>query len=55
LWPFGIFDGFWYIFSRVGILYENKSGNPDAERSAKTFRGLFVVLICSVAIREKRI
>jgi hypothetical protein len=34
LWPFGIFYGhlvcfmvIWYIFSRLGILYHEKSGN----------------------------
>jgi hypothetical protein len=26
--PFGIFGAIWYIFSRFGILYLEKSGNP---------------------------
>jgi hypothetical protein len=29
LWPFGIFPKFWYIFTRFGMLYQEKSGNPD--------------------------
>jgi hypothetical protein len=36
LWPFEIFYGhlvyfvvIWYISSRFGILYQEKSGNPD--------------------------
>jgi hypothetical protein len=29
LWPFGIFLAIWYIFSRFGMLYKEKSGNPD--------------------------
>jgi hypothetical protein len=41
LWPFGIFNGhlgyfilvhfvfIWYIFSGFGIMYREKSGNPD--------------------------
>jgi hypothetical protein len=26
---FGVYLVIWYIFSRFGILYEEKSGNPD--------------------------
>jgi hypothetical protein len=36
LWSFGQFSGYlvyfvaiWYIFPRFGILYQEKSGNPD--------------------------
>jgi hypothetical protein len=28
LWPFGIFYGYLVYFSRLGILYQEKSGNP---------------------------
>jgi hypothetical protein len=28
LWPFGIFPQFWYIFTRFGMLCQEKSGNP---------------------------
>jgi hypothetical protein len=28
-----IFWSFWYIFSRIGILYQEKSGNPGCESS----------------------
>jgi hypothetical protein len=29
LWPFGIFlVYFWYIFTRFGMLYQEKAGNP---------------------------
>jgi hypothetical protein len=38
--PFGIFCGnlvnftvVWYIFSRFGVLFQDKSGNPDAKAS----------------------
>jgi hypothetical protein len=30
LWPFGIFCGHLVYFPRFGILYQEKSGNPDA-------------------------
>jgi hypothetical protein len=30
LWPSGIFYGHLVIFSRFGMLYREKSGNPDA-------------------------
>jgi hypothetical protein len=29
LWPFDIFYGYLVYFSRFGILYHEKSGNPD--------------------------
>jgi hypothetical protein len=35
LWPFGIcmyLEVIWYIFPRFGILYQEKSGNPAADR-----------------------
>jgi hypothetical protein len=28
LWPSGIFIVIWYIFSRFGMLFKEKSGNP---------------------------
>jgi hypothetical protein len=28
LWPFGKVVEIWYIFSRFGALYREKSGNP---------------------------
>jgi hypothetical protein len=31
LWSFGNFVAFWYIFSRFGILYQQKSGNPELD------------------------
>jgi hypothetical protein len=31
LWPFGIFLVIWFIFSRFGILDQEKSGNPDLD------------------------
>jgi hypothetical protein len=30
--PFGKLIVIWYIFPRLGILYQEKSGNPDARR-----------------------
>jgi hypothetical protein len=30
LWPFGIFNIIWYIFSRFGMLYQEISGNPGS-------------------------
>jgi hypothetical protein len=30
LLPFGIFHGYLVYFSRFGMLYQHKSGNPDA-------------------------
>jgi hypothetical protein len=30
LWPFGIFVGHFDIFSLFGILYQEKSGNPES-------------------------
>jgi hypothetical protein len=42
LWLFGIFCGhlvylmvIWYIFSRFGMLYAEKSGNPGARKVAQ--------------------
>jgi hypothetical protein len=31
LWLFGTFCGFWYIFSRFGMLNGEKSGNPGQD------------------------
>jgi hypothetical protein len=31
IWPMGNLVVFWYIFSLFGILYHEKSGNPDGE------------------------
>jgi hypothetical protein len=28
LWPFGIFYGYFVCFSRFGMLYQEKFGNP---------------------------
>jgi hypothetical protein len=33
LWPFGIFYGYLVYFSRFGMLYQEKSGNPGTEAS----------------------
>jgi hypothetical protein len=33
LQPFYIFCGNWYIFHRVGMLYQEKSGNPGLNHS----------------------
>jgi hypothetical protein len=33
LWPFGIFYGHLEFFPRFGILYREKSGNPDLDRN----------------------
>jgi hypothetical protein len=30
LWPFGLFYGYLVYFSRIGMLYQEKSGNPGA-------------------------
>jgi hypothetical protein len=35
LWPFGIFMFIWYQFSRFGILYQEKSGNPVHESKCR--------------------
>jgi hypothetical protein len=32
LWPFGIFYGYLYIFSRFGMLHQEKSGNHDLKQ-----------------------
>jgi hypothetical protein len=29
--PFGDFVVIWYIFSRCGIFYQEKSGNPESK------------------------
>jgi hypothetical protein len=33
LWPFGIFYGDLVYFFRLGILYQEKSGNPGYDRN----------------------
>jgi hypothetical protein len=49
--PFGIFYGhlayftpFWYIFTRVGMLYQEKSGNPGTN----TLTGYFDAIIATL-------
>jgi hypothetical protein len=44
LWSFGIFCGrlvyfvvVWYIFPRFGLLYQEKSGNPDPSAPLHTY------------------
>jgi hypothetical protein len=34
-----IFWSFWYIFSRFGILYQEKAGNPDQKKGGYLIRG----------------
>jgi hypothetical protein len=49
LWPFVIFCGhllyfvaIWYIFPRFGMLYQEKSGNPEAkQRNSQTLMSRF--------------
>jgi hypothetical protein len=43
LWPFGILGVIWYIFSRFGIFYLEKSGNP----------GLLKVFASCLATRDE--
>jgi hypothetical protein len=35
LWPSGIFCGHWVYFSGFGMLYREKSGNPELLHSSK--------------------
>jgi hypothetical protein len=43
-WPFGLFYGQlvcfsrFFIFSRFGLLYREKSGNPDLDKSLKDLK-----------------
>jgi hypothetical protein len=41
LWPFGIFYGYFVCFSRFGMLYQEKFGNPGWRVSCNPFH-----LIC---------
>jgi hypothetical protein len=43
LWTFGHLVAVWYIFPRFGILYEEKSGNPERPSSQKRNRAGFGV------------
>jgi hypothetical protein len=38
LWPFGIFFGYFVYFSRFGMLYHEKSGNPAEEKARRKRR-----------------
>jgi hypothetical protein len=38
LQPFGIFVPIWYIFSRIGIFFQVKSGNPGSRWEARQHR-----------------
>jgi hypothetical protein len=40
LWPFGIFCVHLVYFSGFGIMYQEKSGNPDNERNARVEENL---------------
>jgi hypothetical protein len=54
LWPFGILFGYLVHFSRFGMLYREKSGNPGPELSPATnCSGFFPPLFWIVAIFRK--
>jgi hypothetical protein len=38
LWLFGIFYPVWYIFTRFGMLYQEKSGNPAGRCGAVRYQ-----------------
>jgi hypothetical protein len=42
LCPFGNLVAIWHIFPRFGILYREKSGNPDSDESKRFNTNLLV-------------
>jgi hypothetical protein len=47
-----LFTPFWYIFTRFGMLYEEKSGNPvwncgKVGRAAKWAKSIVILYICT--------
>jgi hypothetical protein len=45
LWTFGIVRGSLAYFSRFGILYEEKSGNPDHALAGGAMRTMVIVSV----------
>jgi hypothetical protein len=41
LWPFVIFMAIWYIFTRFGMLYHEKAGNPERHTDKRVFTLIF--------------
>jgi hypothetical protein len=47
LWTFGIFMTIWYILSGLGVVYQEKSGNPDYDLSlASSYMRIFRKMPC---------
>jgi hypothetical protein len=67
IWPFGVFYGnlvyfvvIWYIFLRFGVLYREKSGNPETKRgNARPFKStclkIFIGFLYVVRIGQRSI
>jgi hypothetical protein len=48
LWTFGIVPGNLLYFSRFGILYEKKSGNPDGDQIGRILAYWVIILLGQV-------